>query len=128
MFDEAFSLQNLTDFLESRRDASLWEPNLAQSMNVAEFLTAVFQDDDRSRKTEAALEETRFMNDILPGTHLTVSLFVFGSHHQKRNRCRVEHFAESVDIGDTRHGNPIEFVPRQSKSILNEVFQLAPGC
>jgi hypothetical protein len=66
------------------------------------------------------------MNDIQPRLNFTARELILSRHHEECDRGSIEHLRKACHIGCSGNGNPIEFIPRQLQTLMNEVLELSP--
>ena len=81
--NKVLPLKDTPHFLVCRSDVALWEPDLAQTLNVGERLAPGLQEDDRSLETEATLEEPGLVNDVHPSLPRAICPLVFRSEYEE---------------------------------------------
>ena len=99
---------------------------MPQTLNIAELLATFLKENYGLREAETALEQARLVDDIHTRLHRTVGHLIFRSHNQEGDSCRIKHFGETSDVGDTGDGNPIELIPGEANSVLNEILKGSP--
>jgi hypothetical protein len=115
-----------SNFLKGSSHIVFRKTNLSQTLNIAKFCTTFFQENNCFRKTEAALEQSGLMDDVRSRLHTAVGHFVFCGHDEQRNGCGIEHFGEARYVYHSRYRHTVEFVPWESKAILDEILQFTP--
>src|SRR5437879_5386171 len=89
--NQPLAFENTPNFFKGRLNVAFRKPNLAQAVNVAEFLAAFLQEDDGFRETKLALEKSSLMNDIHARMQFRVSLFVLASQNQESDCGVLKH-------------------------------------
>src|SRR5688572_3618603 len=87
---QAFFNQS-TDLLKHAFNLPLWEAQRLEPFYVTEVLAAILQKHYGSIKTQAPLEETDLVNDILPGPDTAVGLLILGRQDKKGEVAAVKH-------------------------------------
>ncbi len=77
-------------------DVPLGEPYLVNPMNIGEFLCALLQENDGSRKAKFPLKEARLVDYVLPSTHAAFSSFILGGHDQECYGASLQHVFQDV--------------------------------
>src|SRR5262245_45701682 len=72
--NDSFTFQHAANFLKFRADRTYREPNLAEAVNVREFLAAILKKDNCLVEAKATLEETELVDYVHPRLHFAAGL------------------------------------------------------
>jgi hypothetical protein len=86
---EVFSFEKASDLFETGLNVPLGKTQLPEPMNVAEFLTAVFKQDDCLRKAKSALKQSGFVYYVHARLHDTICAFILTCHDQESDSSSI---------------------------------------
>src|SRR5664279_4259094 len=123
---QTFALKHQSNFFERRSNISFRKSYLSQPFDIAELATTLFDEYNRFCKSEPPLKKSRLVDDVHSCLNLAVCRFVLCSQNNECDGGCVQHLGEPGDIRNASYWDAIELIPRQAKTNLHKIFQLAP--